>query len=100
MDEFFKVIDDARSEYIKDYLPYIEETKKKIEEKEIARQQEQLERLRLDRSEGDEVQIQPKATLKSEDSHKPRGIEISLGGDEGDSDSDDMVIEDENKGVS
>ena len=34
------------------------------------------------------------------DSHKPRGIEISLGGDEGDSDSDDMVIGDENKGVS
>ena len=39
-------------------------------------------------------------SLRQTDSHKPRGIEISLGGDEGDSDNDDMVIEDENKGVS
>ena len=64
-DEFLKAVDAARVEYEQDYLPQLQRMKKKKDEEAAAEREEQLERLKKDRAEGEVVDINlPSATGK------------------------------------
>jgi hypothetical protein len=50
IDDFLKMVDAGRNEYLTDYLPELEKLRKKKEDEELARQEEQLRKLHLDRA--------------------------------------------------
>ena len=57
IDGFLKAVDAARVEYEQDYLPQLERMKKRKDEETAAKREEQLERLKKDRAEGEVVDI-------------------------------------------
>ena len=65
IDKFLAAVAAARTEYERDYLPQMTRMRREKEEEAAAQRDEQLERLRKDRAEGELVDIGlPSATLK------------------------------------
>ena len=57
INDFLKALDNARVEYEQDYLPHLLKVKKEKEEEAAVEREEQLQRVKRDRAEGEVVDI-------------------------------------------